>query len=130
MITNCRASLDAFWSRDPGTVGGNITILRKMVIMAKEELGLEFLFPPLGTYPLKGGGVDGSGMCNLEVFSQKGYICCKYTMGHHEESPNIMGQYIWSWIVGNGGHYFSRDGKKFTNTACPNRGLWLGKFVI
>ena len=51
-------------------------------------------------------------------------------MGHHEESLNIMGQYIWSWSVGNGGHYFSRDCKKFTNTACTNRGLWLGKFVI
>ena len=36
MITIWRASLDAFWSQDPGTVGGNITILRKMVKLAKE----------------------------------------------------------------------------------------------
>ena len=56
MITIWRASLDAFWSRDPGRVSGNITIMIKMGMMAKEELGLECLFPPLGNYPLKGGG--------------------------------------------------------------------------
>ena len=70
-----------------------------------------------------------SGICNLEVFSHKGYICWKYAMGPHEESTNIMGQYIWSWSVGNGGHYFSRDSKKFTDTVCPTRGPWFGKFM-
>ena len=54
MITIWRASLDAIWSREPGTLRINLTIMRKMGIMAKEELGLEGLFPPLGTYPLKG----------------------------------------------------------------------------
>ena len=54
MITIWRASLDAFWSLEPGTLRRNLTILRKMGIMAKEELGLEGLFPPLGTYLLKG----------------------------------------------------------------------------
>ena len=42
-----------FFSREPGTVRGTVAILRNMGIMAKEELGLEGLFPPLGTYPLK-----------------------------------------------------------------------------
>ena len=74
---------------------------------------------PTGYLSIEGRGVDGSGMCNLEVFSQKGDICWKYTMVYHKESPNRMGQYIWSWSVVNGGHYFSRDGKNFTDTAFP-----------
>ena len=49
MIAIWRSSLDAFWSRYPGTVRGIITNMRKMGIMAKEELGLEGLLPPLGT---------------------------------------------------------------------------------
>ena len=53
MITIWRVSLDAFWSRYPGTVRGNITIMLNMGMMTKEELGLEGLFPPLGTYTLK-----------------------------------------------------------------------------
>ena len=40
-----------------------------------------------------------------------------------------MGQSIWSWIVENGGHYFSRDGKTFTETAYPTRVPLFGKFV-
>ena len=49
-------------------------------------------------------GVDGSGMCNLEVVYQKGVICWTYTMGQNEEIPDRMVQYIWIWSVGNGGH--------------------------
>ena len=54
MITIWRESLDAFCSQDPGTVKGNPTILRKMGMMTKEELGLDGFSPPLGTYQLKG----------------------------------------------------------------------------
>ena len=54
MIAILRSSLDAFWIQDPGTVRENITIMINMGIMAKEELVLEGLFPPMGTFPLKG----------------------------------------------------------------------------
>ena len=47
-------------------------------------------------------------MCNLEFISQKGVICCKYTMGQHEEIPEGIGESICSWSVGNGGHHFTR----------------------
>ena len=53
MITIWRALLDAFWSRETGTVRGDLTIMRNMVMMAKEWLGLEGWFPLLGTYILK-----------------------------------------------------------------------------
>ena len=48
VISIRRASLDEFWSREPGTVRGNLTMLRDMVKMAKEEIGLEDWLPPLG----------------------------------------------------------------------------------
>ena len=45
-----------------------------------------------------------SGMCYLEVISQKGEICWEPIMGHHEEKLDGMEKYIWSWGVGNRGH--------------------------
>ena len=84
---------------------------------------------PTGYLSIEGRGVDGSGVCNVEFFSKKWDICWKYRMVHHEEIPNTMSQYIWSWSVGNEGHYFSMEGKKFTNTACPTRVPWFGKFM-
>ena len=50
----------------------------------------------------------GSGMCNLEVISQKGYICWTSTIVQHEQIPNVVGQSIWSFSVGNGGHQFHK----------------------
>ena len=48
-----RVSLEAFWSREPGTVKGNFTIMSKMGKIAREDLGLGYWFPPLGPYLLK-----------------------------------------------------------------------------
>ena len=53
MNTIRRVSLDIFCSRDPGTVRGNIAMLRNMVMTAKEDLELEYWFLPLGPYSLK-----------------------------------------------------------------------------
>ena len=61
-----------FCSWDTGTVRGNLTILRNMVIMAKEELGLEGLFPPLGTYPLKGEVLMGAACVTLRFSLRTG----------------------------------------------------------
>ena len=36
-----RASLDAFWSIEPGTVRGYLTMLSKMINMCREDLWLE-----------------------------------------------------------------------------------------
>ena len=47
IISIMQASLDLFWSREPRTVRDNLTTLRNLVKMAREELGLEYWFPPL-----------------------------------------------------------------------------------
>ena len=41
MITIWWALLDKFWSQESVTVRGNLTMLRNMVMLAKEDLGLE-----------------------------------------------------------------------------------------
>ena len=38
MIAIRRTSLDAFWSREPGTVRRNLTMFRKVEEMAKEGI--------------------------------------------------------------------------------------------
>ena len=39
IITIRQASLDVFWSRKQGTVRGNLTMLRNMIMMSREEIG-------------------------------------------------------------------------------------------
>ena len=58
---------------------------------------------------VEGRGFDGSGMCNLEVISQKGGLYWTYTMGQNEEILDGMGQSIWIWSVVNGGHHFRKE---------------------
>ena len=54
LVTDIRgSSLDEFWIREPGTVRGNVTMLRNIGNMAREDLGLEDWLLPLITYPLK-----------------------------------------------------------------------------
>ena len=64
--------LDTFWSRELGTVRGNLTMLRKMGIMVREELGLEDWLPPLGPYPLKEEMLIGLACVNFRVSLRKG----------------------------------------------------------
>ena len=61
---------------------------------------------------------DGSVMCNIEIVSQKGEICWTYTMGQHEESPDVMGQYMWIWSVGNREHHFCKGTLKSSQIQC------------
>ena len=64
-------------------------------------VGVEGLVSPAGSLYFEGLGSYWIGMCNLEVISHKGGIYCTYTMGHHEEIPDRMGQSIWIWIFEN-----------------------------
>ena len=50
--TTRRVSLDAFWIRKPGTIKGNILMLRNMKGVDIRELVFEEWMPPLGPYPL------------------------------------------------------------------------------
>ena len=58
-------------------------------------VGVVGLVSPAGSLYFEGRGGDGIDMCKLEVISQRGGTCWTSKMGHHEENPNIMSQYIW-----------------------------------
>ena len=45
MVETIRAALDIFWIREPGTVRGYLTMLKKLRKMAREELALELFTP-------------------------------------------------------------------------------------
>ena len=42
MIEIRRASLDAFWSREPGTFRGYLTMLINLIVTASEYFGLDY----------------------------------------------------------------------------------------
>ena len=67
-----QASLDAFWSREPGTLRGDFTMLRNMGTMDREDLGLEDWFPSLGPYPLKDEVLVGEACVVLMMVLRKG----------------------------------------------------------
>ena len=72
MITIWRASFSAYWIQEPGTLRGNLTILKKMGMMTKEKLGLEDSLLPLGTYPLMGEVLMVMECVTLRLYLRKG----------------------------------------------------------
>ena len=52
LATIRRATLDEFWSTEPGTVKGNLTMVNRLGKVAGDELGLYKWLPPMGTYPI------------------------------------------------------------------------------
>ena len=72
IISIRRASLDAFTTREPGKLRGYLEMLSNMVKMGREELVLEYWFPPLLPYPLKDGVVMGVACVTLIMSLRKG----------------------------------------------------------
>ena len=52
LVTIRRDTLDEYWSREPGTVKGNLTMVKRLGKVAGYELGMETWLPPLVTYPI------------------------------------------------------------------------------
>ena len=53
MVSIRRDTLDAFWIRELGTFRCNLTMVKTLSNVAREELGLEEWLPPLGPYILQ-----------------------------------------------------------------------------
>ena len=81
-------------------------------------VGFGGLVSPAGYLSVEVRDGNGSVVCNLEVVSTKEDICQKSTIGRHKESPDCMGQYIWSWSVGNAGHHFCKGRVKISQRPC------------
>ena len=119
MTTIWRTSLDAFWSQEPGTVMGNLIILRKMVMMTKEQLGLEVFPPLLGTYPLKGQLGMRVACVTFRLYLIKGVYVGHLQWDSMRKAPTAWANSYVAGVLEIGGTIFARDGKKFTDIACP-----------
>ena len=85
----------------------------------KEELGLEVLFPPLVTYPLKGEVGIGVACVTLRFSIRKGRCVGNIQWGITRIEPTAWANLYGTVVLQMGGYIFSREGKKFTDTACP-----------
>ena len=126
MITIWRSLLDAFWIWELGKVKVNITVLRNMGTIAKEELGLKGWFLPLVPYPLKDEVGVGLVCVTLMLSLRK-----ELYVGHLQWDSMRKSLTIWTNIYGAGvleigNTIFARVSKNFTDNACPTQGPWFG----
>ena len=92
-------------------------------------MGLEYFFPPLGSYPLKDEVVIGFSCVTLRVSLRR-----RRYVGHPQWDSMRKVPIAWDNLYGDGllgmGYtIYARDGGNFTETACPTRGLWFAKFM-
>ena len=104
-------------------------MLRKMVKMSKEELGLKSWFLPLGTYPLKEKVEMEVSCVTLGLSLRKGGYVGHLQCYRMRRSPTAWANLYGVEVLIMGDTIFARDDKKFTKTACPTQGTWFGKFA-
>ena len=107
----------------------NLTTLRNMGMMDRKKLGLEDWFPPLGTYPLLDKVVMGVACINLNMSLRKGRNGCHLQWGSMIKGTTAQANLYEAGVKGMGDTIYARDRKMFTETACPTRGPWFGKFM-
>ena len=119
--------MDSFWSRDPGTVKGNFTMVKSLGKAEINELVLDTWLSPMGPFPL----VDEVGMslvCTTLIFS-----LIKVRHAEHLQWDSMRkAQTDWENIYGEGSlimgyTIYSRGGKILMHTACTTRGPWFEK---
>ena len=60
----------------------------------------------MGTYMLKGDVLMGLECVTLRLSLRKGVNIGRLQWDNMGKIPDGIGQYIWIWSVGNGGHHF------------------------
>ena len=124
-----RANLDAFWAREPGTVGST---RREGVKIRKlgDSMGLINLFPATGPFPLEDTMGMGIVVCMLQRSLDKG----RYRDNlQFETVRNMRSTYLNIWYSSRQTlttSIMARDIKKTYVTSCPTYGLWFERFVF
>ena len=117
MINIRQEYLYTFWSRQPGTVRGNLNMLRKLGVIQREYLGLDYLFPPLGTYPLKYEVGMGVAWVTLILYLSKGVHFGNIQWGIVRKAPMKWYNLYGSVLLGMGDTIYAIYGKNFTQIA-------------
>ena len=104
-------------------------MMRKMVTMAREELDLEYCFPPLGPYILKDEVLMGVACVDLRILLRKGRYTGHLQWENISKVPTAWDNLYRAGVLGMGDTIYSRYGVKFIETVCPTRRTWFGKFM-
>ena len=124
-----RVNLDAFWSREPGTVS---TTRRDSLKLAEigMRLGLENLLPVMGPYPLEDSLVMGLAVGMLIRSLDKG----RYQSTLQFESVRKMrSAFSNMWHASKftlTTNVMAKDTRKIYVTSCPSYSLWFERFIV
>ena len=89
-------------------------MFRKMVTMAREDLGLEYWLPPLGPYPLKYEVVMLVACVTLRMSLSKGRYVEHLQWQIMKKRPTDWANLYVAGVLGMGDTIYSRDGENFT----------------
>ena len=129
MICIRRANLDAFWSREPGTVYRNMREMIRCVALSK-ELGMQNSLPlEMGPFPLK--DVCGVGMAAVFLWRtlDKGLIRDSVQFSTARKTRTAFGNCWNASVKGLWDTIMARDTNKLFATASPTFSLWFERFM-
>lgn len=124
-----QANLDAFWSREPGTVSGNFSQITRMEAIG-DEYGLVTVSPELGPFPLGDTfgmlaavcllrrSLDAGRTENMIQFSTARKLRSAYSNVYHA-SKQLKEVAAMAF-----------ESTKTYSTACPTYGYWFERFML
>jgi hypothetical protein len=124
-----RANLDAFWSREPTTVSGNLLTARQGVKIAVAFGFQDQLFRPMGPFPVD----DRFGMAAAIVMLQQSLKPGKYTrtvqFGTVRKFRSCFSNIYQASVDGQQASVMAKDTRKLMVTKCPTYGEFFERFV-
>ena len=129
MITTWRALLDTFSIQERGTVRGNLTMLRNMGMVYKEDWGLEDWFTPLGLYPLKDKVGIGVVCVILGLYLRNGIYVGHLQWEIMRKAQKKRDDLYVSGMLVMEDNFFARDRGNFTETESTTQDAWFKNFM-
>jgi hypothetical protein len=126
-----RANLDALWSREPSTIGGNRRGMEQLLQIWKQTGIKDHVLPPLGPHPTQDTFGMAAAVGMLVKSTQPGRHASKYTLFEtlrklHAAYSNY---YHASVVSAETSMTLGRDTAKATLTTCPTQNMWFERFA-
>ena len=123
-----RANIDAFWSREPGTVNSTLRESRKVEVIGR-TLGMNDDLLAMDPFPLKDNQKMGITVCILIRSLDKGRY---YDTLQYESLRKMRSTFSNVWHVSSitlTTSVLARDIRKTYVTSCPAHSLWFEQFM-
>lgn len=126
-----QANLDALWSREGSTVGGNRRNYDQLVQIWKQTGIREHVLPPLGPHPPRDTFGMAAAVAMLVKSTQPGKHDPKYTQLEtlRKLRAAYLNYYHASVISAETSMTLGRDTAKATLTTCPTQNMWFERFA-